>query len=84
MATSKETHPSLHEPDERIEESAEEWKHAPSRASTAADPESVNARIERDRRVEENAPGDPIAGEPTPLQEGSDGSAEMQIFGRHP
>lgn len=49
--------PSLHEPDERIEQSAEAWAHAPSREVTGDVPESVNASIERTRRVDENAPG---------------------------
>lgn len=51
--------PSLHPPDERIQESAEAWMESPSREVTGDDPESVNAAIERDRKREENAPGVP-------------------------
>jgi hypothetical protein len=51
--------PSLHEPDDRIEQSAESWAHAPSREVTGDVPGSVNAEIEHDRRIEENAPGQP-------------------------
>lgn len=70
--------PSLHEPDDRIEQSAEAWAHAPSREVTGDVPGSVNAQIEHDRRIDENAPGAPGTLEALVAREAADEKDQLE------